>query len=777
MRSALSVAISLALAQTAVARDTAAPEPDAAATGGIEEIVVTAQKREEKLQDVPIAISAFSGEQLEDRNIRNVYDLSAQAPNVLISRSPGNQTAAQISIRGGVQINPALTWDPNVGMYLDGVYIGKTQGSVFEVVDLERVEVLRGPQGTLYGRNTQSGAINFITRKPSGKLSGTASVEFGNYNALLAKASLDLPRFGIASVGLAVQTDNRDGWVDVRETTAPAIPGVVGARSTDELYDHASDAARLALNLAFSDSFEADYRFDYTNVDQSSAYNQLVRANVAPLLGPGFGDLVQGILDNYIVTSHRGETAEIDGPSFEKMDLTGHGLTMTWDATESLQLKSITAYREMDWDDGLDLDGSPLALAHTQRLSDYDQFSQELQAVGDAGRWNYVAGLYYFEDDGYTKNPQHFFFGGFNFDSQYGFTTEAEAAYGQVDFHATDALTLTAGLRYTREKKTIDRTLGVSASPTDPFVPLIPAHTGAEDTFSDTTPLLNIAYRVNDAINLYARYAEGFKSGGFNGEYGRVPGPGEDYFAVVAANVAETQTPFKPEKQKSYELGLKSTFADDRVQLNVAAFQNKTDDLQLSIFIAEGAAASVVRNAGKATVQGFEVEGIWQPVDSFRLQGSYGYLDAKYDEFIDGGVDVSDNRAFVHAPRNTWNLSADWRIAETSWGVLRAFADASYVDEHYLYPYQLASSGPQYNPAAAIAGDTKIDDVTLVNARLTLAEIPFGAAQGEVSVWGRNLTDEEHIANYIDFGPGFGSMTPAYYLDPRTYGMTLQVRF
>ena len=719
-----------------------------AQSGVLEEVFVTAQKRSENLQEVPIALTALTAAQLESRGIANVYDLASLSPNLQISRATANTTGAQIAIRGSVQINPALTWEPTVGMYLDGVYIGKTQGSVFDVVDLERIEVMRGPQGTLYGRNTLAGAINFITPKPSGELSGKAELRLGNYAARIVKASLDLPSFGIASIAMGGRVERRDGTVE----TSPGS-------SVDELNTRDNESARLAVLLDFSDVFQADYRFDYSHADQTPLHSQLYRALI-PELAP-------------YVSRERQRTASIDGPTFERMRILGHALTLSWDLDDNNTLKSISARRDMQWDDGLDLDGSPLPVAYTSRLSDYEQTSQELQLVGTQGRWKYVGGLYYFEDDGFTSNPQTFFFGTFNFDSRYGFTTKAWSVFGQVDFAITDALTLTAGVRYNREKKTIERGLGVNFAPGSPFLTLVPNGTTADETFSSTTPLLIAAYRFSDALNVYAKYAEGFKSGGFNGEYG-VPDPTP---AGVAANVRETQTPFKPEKQQSIELGAKSTFLEGRAQLNVAVFQNRTEDLQLSIFTGQGAAASVVRNAGKSNVRGLEVEGVYVPAQGVRLQFGYGYLDAEYDEFFDGGVDVANNRAFVHAPEHTFSATLEVRLAQMSWGTLNALLDYAYTDSFYTYPYQLASSGPQYNPAAQVAGDTRVKATGMLNARLALSDLHWGGLTAEVALVGRNLTDVDHAANYIDFGPSFGSLTDAYFVDPRMYWIEFSARW
>jgi iron complex outermembrane receptor protein len=334
-----------------------------------------------------------------------------------------------------------------------------------------------------------------------------------------------------------------------------------------------------------------------------------------------------------------------------------------------------------------------------------------------------------------------------------------------VDLAVTDALTLTAGVRYNRERKSIERRLGVNFAPGTPFLTLVPDGTTAHETFSSTTPLLIAAYRFSDALNMYAKYAEGFKSGGFNGEYG-VPDPTP---AGVAANMRETQTPFRPEKQQSVELGAKSTFAGGRAQLNVAVFENRTEDLQLSIFTGQGAAASVVRNAGKSNVRGLEVEGVYLPTQSIRLQIGYGYLHPEYDEYLDAGIDVANNRAFVHAPEHTFSATLDVRFAQLSWGTLRALLDYAYTDSFYTYPYQLASSGPQYNPATQIAGDTRVRGMGIVNARLALSDLRWAGLTGEVALVARNLTNVDEPANYIDFGPSFGSLTDAYFTEPRMF--------
>ncbi|WP_421794066.1 TonB-dependent receptor [Hydrocarboniphaga effusa] len=771
---------------TAAAQDDASQAAPGVDEGGIAEVVVTAQRREEKLQDVPLAVTAFSSEQIESRGIQSVDDLSALAPGLQISRTPSNTTISQIAIRGVTQINPAIYWDPAVGIYVDGVYIGKAQGSIFDVVDLAQVEVLRGPQGTLYGRNTLAGAISLRTRAPSGQFSGSASLEYGNYNALVQKASVDLPQWGIARISIGVRSERRDGWVDTARTS-----------SVDELNNRHNDAVRIAADFDFADDWTGEYRFDRSNVNQSNNYNQLYRLRQTGLFDAGFGPLADlyPVLASYASTQ-RQDQADIDAPTFEQARIMGHSFTLSWDLAEQITLKSITGYRRLEWNDSIDIDGSPLAFVFTQRFTDYDQLSQDLQLLGSGECVNYVAGVYYFGDEGDTYNPQQLIFGGANYDSRYGTKTSAWAAYGQIDYRLTEQLTAALGARYTREKKDLTRSFGVSGSTSDPFFYFIPDGTRASGDFEATTPMASLAWRAAQGVNLYARYAEGFKSGGFNGEYSNTAPPADR----PNINIEETQTPFKPEKQRSFEVGAKTTWFDGKALFNLALFHNELKDMQTSTFVGgeTSAAGSVIRNAGEATVQGAEIEAVFVPVKGTQLRLSYAYLDAEYDEFTDlvrnpddatpadasdaGSFvagNAADNRAFVHAPKQTFNALLDSVLHRAAWGTLRGVVDYAYTGAFFTYPYQLDGPGStQYNPANQVAADTRVKAYGLLNLRLALADIRVGSGgSAELALWMRNVTDEDAATNYIDFGPSFGSLTVANFVEPRTFGITGTVRW
>lgn len=695
----------------------------------LETIVVTAQRRAQNLQDVPVATTALDNVELERRGITNVADLSSVAPNLNVVRTPGDATAAQIAIRGSVTINPALYWEPTVGMYVDGVYVGKVQGSVFDLLDLQRVEVLRGPQGTLYGRNTLAGAINFVTHEPSGTFNGRASLDLGNYGARVGKVNMDLPAIGKLKASVGAMSDQRDGWVDT-------TPG----SSVSQLNNHHSNAAFIRLLYDATDNLSFDYRYDHTDVDQAARYGQVIRSDVQQVFGiPGI-DPQQG----------RVTTAGVDSPTFERLKIDGHALTANWKLGAAGTLKYILSHRIMRWDDALDLDGTALAFATTQRLSDYKQTSNELQWLGQAGAFDWVAGLYRFNDHGYTSNPQHFFFGAVNFDSQYGFATTSDAVYGQVDYKATDRLTFTAGLRRTSEDKSTYR---FESGPGG--VVLVPQGTQAKASFSATTPMLSASFKFSPEVMAYARYAEGFKSGGFNGE---------------AQTPLSAITPFRPEKMQSFEVGVKTMLFDRRLRLDSAVFHNRNTDMQESVFTAQGATGTDILNAGRAHTEGLELEAEALITPDFKLRADYGYLHEKYDQFIDGGVDVANNRAVVHAPRHTLSLTADATLARTSIGVLRGLLDFNFTSAYYLYPYQLTL----VDPMAQLAANTRVRANGTLNARISLEGMDWGGGvEGEIAFWVRNATNRAHLDNILDFGPGFGNLTLGYYNDPRTFGVSV----
>ena len=775
---------SAAASFVAIATPALAQEDTATETVGIGDIVVTAQKRAENIQDVPIAISAVSSEFLESRGITSIDSLGSIAPNVKIERAPSNKTITQIAIRGSVTINPAVTWEPAVGLYLDGVYIAKAQGSIFDVADLERVEVLRGPQGTLYGRNALAGAVNLIPRKPSGELRLVAEASYGNYDYHKVRAIVDLPAFGPLAVKFSGQIQQRDGFIKLVPNPFPQafLARPVAFKDTNDL-DGKSFMAQARLQPAGS-VLTADYMFDYSKFDQRPDYAQLVRVNrngdprdIFDPASPSYPFAGAFFPLNLYTNPDRQRTGSIDGnPLAEKSRTYGHALTLTAEL-DAVTLKSVTAYRNLRFSDELDLDGSPLPVAYTARFTRFHSFSQELQASGKAidGRLNYVAGVFYYKEKAETLGPQRFFGGGSAFQSDYGSHTTAYAAYAQADFNLTEQLRLTLGGRYTHEKKDVRRFLQVLADSTLPtaILPLtvanLPYGSVPDAKFNNFSPAATLAYKLNDDVNLYARFARGFKSGGFNGETNAFGAP----TAACPSGATELCHPYDAEKVDSYELGIKTRLFDRRLIVNVAAFWDEHKDIQLSIFTAAGAASSIVRNAAAARIRGLEFEVIARPTDALTINGSLAYLDADYKSFIEFGKEVSNNRAFPHTPKYTAALGADWRLLKGGWGKLNLVGDVNHVSKYYTFPFALVTP----TPSDQNANNTRSKGRTIVNASLRLSEVPLGSGRGELSFWVRNLTKEDDASNFIDFGPGFGGLTVGYFPDPRTYGLTLGFRY
>src|SRR5581483_10145158 len=276
----------------------------------LDTVEVTAMRRKDKLQNVPVAVTAMSEDQIESRRIDRIDDLNSIAPGLQISRSPSNSTISQIAIRGSSQYNPAIYWDPAVGVYLDGVYIGKAQGEIFDIVDLADVEVLRGPQGTLYGRNTIAGTINLVTRDPAGQFGGHASADYGNYNDRVFRASIDLPRLWIADIKIAGRSERRDGWV--KTTPDSSVP---------ELNNRHGDGVTAAVNFDLVDDLEAKYRYDWTNINQTNVFDQLYRSD-------------DPTLASYVHTD-RQTMADVNAPSLERSHVQGHSLTLAWHFVEN----------------------------------------------------------------------------------------------------------------------------------------------------------------------------------------------------------------------------------------------------------------------------------------------------------------------------------------------------------------------------------------------------------------------------------------------------------
>ena len=760
----------------------------------IEEVIVTAQKRKEKLQDVPISISAITGSQLEVRGIDGAKDLNALAPNVTVTNTGGSALIAATAIRGMNTGQPAIWADPSVGIYVDGVFVGKNQGALFDVIDMERVEVLRGPQGTLFGRNTEGGAINMVSRKPSGEFSGNVGFEIGNYSRQVAKVSMDLPRMGMLRASFALRDERRDG------TTGNATGSSWNNRNRQ--------SGRLALGLDISPSFKIDYAYDQTNIDErplatslyaSKGYGGLYTApavataynyfqNGVPISATARLPSLASLIAPYARASYPSTVNSDPGRAyFNRLDVDGHALTATYEINPTNTLKYIGAYRKMRYQDSTDLDGTPVSIFNAGKDTHYETTSHELQWIGNTANMNYVLGAYLFEDDGNTHTFQNGALYSFTPPSiaptpyrqpWYRTETKAKAVYGQVDYKVTSALTATLGMRYTREEKHGDlwriNTNSSYAMPASTSVVCsssVPAPcyqagftpAGAKETFTASTPVVALAYKINDGLNVYGRVARGFKSGGF---------------PLEAQTAAQALKPYSPEKSTSYEAGFKSTLLGGKANLNVAVFRTDVSDWHVSQ-LPVGGTQPVIVNAGKARTQGLEIEAAFQIADGWRAQLSYGYLDAELKRFMQYTqtgvlVDAASNSVLGYAPQNQFALNLDGRLAKTSWGTLRGIVDYVYTDEFYNYAGQksaTASNAAVGNSAA----ESKMPSTGYVNGRLLLSGIPVGGpGMADVSIWVRNATNVKREMTHIDVG---GYYRIATWTEPRTYGLSLNYKW
>ena len=703
---------------------------------GVEEVVVTAQKREQKLQETPIAITALTASTIDDLDIKNVVDMAGIAPNVMLVETPSNNTSATIAMRGGVTINPAITWEPTVGVYLDGVYLGKTQGALFDVVDLERVEILRGPQGTLYGRNTLGGAINLISKKPNGSGVSTKAT-IGNYSYKQIQFTADYEIKNNLYSKLVLNKKTRGGFVSNNESPYGIAQGVVGAlpAQRDELDTIDSRGYRFTLGY-YGDESSFELALDRTDQNNIPPFAQLGNTipNWSDALGVGYMELAPGFFGylwpvERFTSKGRATTASINEMTFENSEVSGVAVTFSRDLNIGT-LKAIVSQRITDWADNLDLDGSPFPVANTSRFTKYQADSVELQLVGSRGDMNYVFGYYELDEEAYTSNPQNFFGGGVAITQNYSGNGLSKALYGQIEFPLSQNWDLTLGLRSTDEDKD-----GFKE-----YVGILSA--SGKGSFDDTTSTFILSRSLGENSNVYFKLADGFKAGGFNAE---------------SSNPFAASTPYAPETVESMEIGWKGVYMDNRLLINAAYFANEHDDMQVSYFTADAAAASEVINSG-ADVNGFELETVHYINDDLKVMLNWGYLDPEFT----GNTSASDGftiEQFPYAPNHSVYLAI-----EKNYGDFRVRLDHSRISEHAIFPYN------GQDPRAAL---TRVDSRNVTDFRMF-----FDSSENVgITLWIKNLTDKDYIVNNIPFGPAFGQLTLDYYGAPRTVGIDINYKF
>jgi iron complex outermembrane receptor protein len=784
----------------------------------LEEIIVTAQKREESLQDTPIALDAFSEAALEREGISNIGDLANNVPALTIEPFPINNTQLRIYIRGIGLIDAQVTQDPPIGVYIDGAYIARSSGLATDIADLQRIEVLRGPQGTLYGRNSTGGAINLITKRPNPE-----AVEFkqaftvGNRNLFSSKTSFNIPLTERAAVKAAYFVKEQDGFIDNKG------PG-------GDYGDKEIEGYRLDLTWDMSDRLRLDFAFENTDVNHFNYTYTPIFPSADVDTGDASGDAVQNLIREGARNFYQGVyTMDIsDRP--DRLDsavplvqsdteIRGLQLTLAYSVSDTLEIKYIYAQRELfdgaaidlasgPTSDGYRLDNNAIfSFDHTSATGvpvprstqyrdtrpelDQEQFSHELQFLGSAldEQLSYITGLYYFEEDGVEDNREvhHQLTGPLGSTGQRvelltqqhaTIENDAWAIFSQLTWNPQiweNRLSLTLGARHSEDGR---KSNFFRRSAT--YV-VIPGDGDAQDRdindigikiqdatidpvgdkkFQDDSFAYIVEFDLSDEINLYAKQTEAYKSGGFNIR--------EPVGGAVGGEASERRfrDGFEAEKVTAQEIGVKAELMDKRLRLNGDVFRSDFRDQQLNFSIPGSLTDTSVANAGSSTLQGVELDMTWLASRNLILILNYAYLDSEIDDAINPLTGATTNQfVFNSAPTHAYTAAIDWTLTENDYGRLAVNATYSYTDER---------NGGGAKDFAGFDADRQ-DDFAVLNARLGYYDIPLMDGSLTVAAWGKNLADTVYTVNNIHNLPQAGRAS--LWGEPRTYGVDLTFNY
>jgi len=762
-------------------------QDEAVASDGGYEIVVTAQFREQNLQDTPIAITAVTGEMLEARSQTNIAEVANQAPSVTLRSGNANfgpSLAASIRGIGQHDFNPAL--EPGVGLYVDDVYYPTLTGSVFDLLDLERVEILRGPQGTLAGRNSIGGAIKLYSKRPEGSNTGSISATYGSRNRLDLRASADFAIAEGIDARFSGVSKRQDGYVDRLDfgcvnpqgsALNPAVGGIPNQLplGSDCLVDRDGNvnyqAVRGQLRLRPTDTIDINIIGDYTIDDRNSPAAVITSANnpnpavSGPYDVPYDDRFVCGPFCNYGTNLAPADPAngfpfgrDFDGRSrFEGWGVSGQ---IDWELGDDLQFVSVTAYREYSTQFSTDDDLSPLPVSNMMGDLDFWFFSQELRLNGSFAdnAVEYTIGGYYSDQKSTYASSVDLRWAGLQFYQNDPVPAETKAVFAHASWNVTDAFTITGGIRYTEEEKTYTfHRYNLDGSPNPPLV-------GGLDGLSGTYKgdrvdyRINAQYRLNDSIMTYAQFSTGFKGGGIN------PRPYNE----------EQVQPFGMETLNAWEVGVKTDFFDRRARLNLSGYLNQYKDIQRGLldceqFDPEGWNRDIFgpfpcamnANAGDAEILGFEAELNLRPIDGLAIDGSVSYLDFDYtriDANASGPGGIQLDHVANYAAKWQWSLGAQYEIPLGNAGSLTPRIDAAYKSSVYAN--------------AVNAATNLVPGYTVANARLTWRNADDDL---QVSLEVTNLFDEYYMLNVFNVsGNGFLNAQPAR---PREWAVSVTKKF
>ncbi|HKX77915.1 MAG TPA: TonB-dependent receptor [Novosphingobium sp.] len=759
---------------------------------GVTDIVVTAQKREQSMQDVPVAITAISSEALQVNRIESVMDLGAQAPNLNVRATAGGVGVPTFTMRGSVTYGSVSGQDRTIAMYLDGVYMGSAYGSAFELPDLERIEVLRGPQGTLFGRNSTAGAISIVTKDPSGDYGLRQQFTYGNYDQFRSSTRVELPQVGPFSASISYTHNERRG--DVRNLGAGTVWNRDAAAPTswqhrisqvspEWLGGKNSESVFGALKFEPSDTFKMVYKFDWNENVFTPEANSLV-AFVPAFLG-AYGATVQAVLDSFPVASpgaHRPKAVSNPWTTPGLSKTKGHNLTATYVVSDSISIKNVFGYRTSGVVANSEvggygailtpataalfgfpaLAGSPFTVFGTQSESHVKQWSDELQVNYDSDLLTLTAGGIYFDiestvgqSDGLSQGVfAQPVFGGVLAGGQRNlafFDGVSYAGYVQAEVHVTEQLDLIGGYRLTRDEKNGTSYVFVPAKAATATDPAAPAR---QDVYTfdyrDTRSsyMLGVNYKVTDDILAYAKYSTGYVSGGAVAKYG-----------------------FDPETVKAWEAGVKADFFDRRLRANLALFKADYKDLQAVsggrfLLTPDPDVGTLILREGDLDTKGFELELTAAPVRGLTLNAAAGYTDSKLKN-VNPLLRPVGSVPTVR-PKWTSNLSAQYDTQPLVGDAYLMFrVDGAWRSKSRQLGNPISMYPASFGPIITS------DAMWLVNARVALRDFDLAGSKAELAVWGRNLTDSDNPGQPIDFA--FAATST--YQSARTYGVDLTFEF
>lgn len=717
----LLAAPSLSSAQQA--RTSSATEPAA----GLEVVLVTAQRRSESIQETPLAVTAVSGAELAQRNVTDVDSLQRVVPSLTYGNAWGG---VNLEVRGIGNDNIAIGADAGVALHVDGIYLSSNHFAAMSLFDLERVEVLRGPQGTLYGRNATGGSINFITRDPTDEWEGEGRIVLGNYNARTLSAAAGGPMIdGLLGVRAAFQTVRHDGYTPNRAT------------SGKDYDDEDSVAGRIKFVLTPGEAFSATLGLHFSS-DRGNGPATVYGGKALP----GFVTPAERYSGETFPDERGPRVVAPDEDAFLHREVRGANLRLQWDLAGA-RVAWNTGYWDRSFENPVDYDMTPIPGAEMRRDEEQKNFVSELSvASASEGRWNWQAGLFYFDDESYERldaliaglDPPVREFDYYISDGTV--YSKSYAVFGEIGYRVTDRLKATVGLRYSRDEKEMDHLLDFGFGAfvaTDSEV--------VKDDWPAWTPRFVLDYAFSDTTMAYVSVSRGFKAGGLN------------YSTIPASS-------FDPEFILNYELGLKTTLLDDRLRLNLAAFRSDYEGLQQVQVVF---ASTEVTNASDAEINGLEAELLFQPIAPLTIDASLVYLDATFEDFQtedetrpqDGILNLSGNR-LPRTPEWRFALGARYEMPLGSLGTGALRLDYARRSKVYFTPFNREDQAQDgYHTLDASYTIHSANDVWYLQA------------------YGRNLTDESYRAGLLKASGALGHLNLDYYGAPRTYGVAFGFNF